>query len=149
MCLWCLTWGKSDLRRRQRRFLKTRSAYVFCWIFIVYFTESLVEPFNHSFSTSFSWVMIQKFRNHSFWMQNEFLKYSRDKRTSVWWIGNKSFLISAMLFGRPDKELDEDNKSIDSNNCTIGHCSETKSTCLNHCLVKTLEEYGMYTVCFI
>jgi len=31
-----------------------------------------------------------------------------------------------MLFGRPDKELDEDNKCIDSNNCTIGHCSETK-----------------------
>lgn len=31
-----------------------------------------------------------------------------------------------MLFGRPDKELDEDNKCIDSNNCTIGHCSETE-----------------------
>ena len=31
-----------------------------------------------------------------------------------------------MLFGRPDKELDEDNEGIDSNNCTIGHCSETK-----------------------
>lgn len=115
-------WNYSVITPMLHRLCKTSGFHQnFVWICILSLAVKIAPPASVDFR-NFS----RKFRYNSLINVEWILKYSGDERTSVRWIGNKSFLISAMLFGRPDKELDEDNKCIDSNNCTIGHCSETE-----------------------